>query len=125
MSLAVSMGHGGLSTRLFGRLSTLFRELNLIFSIRWSALGMIAVSAWPNSNLGNHPITAWSARHPAQRKNVARQIMILDSQRKKLMQNWNERLSTGREERDIHFEATKTISEYAEKARELGRIEVC
>jgi Protein of unknown function (DUF2958) len=118
---------------------------------------------------------------------VARQIMILDSQREKLMQNWNERLSTGREnhrpvvklfnpmgaatwllsemnpdepdecfglcdlgmgcpelgylnleelrevrlplglyiERDIHFEATKTISEYAAQARELGRIEVC
>jgi hypothetical protein len=28
-------------------------------------------------------------------------------------------------ERDEHFTATKTISEYAAKARELGRIEVC
>jgi len=28
-------------------------------------------------------------------------------------------------ERDIHFHATKTLSEYAEAARLLGRIEVC
>jgi Protein of unknown function (DUF2958) len=28
-------------------------------------------------------------------------------------------------ERDIHFNAKKSLSEYAAKARELGRIEVC
>lgn len=28
-------------------------------------------------------------------------------------------------ERDIHFNATKTLSEYADEARRLGRIEVC
>jgi len=28
-------------------------------------------------------------------------------------------------ERDIHFNAKKTLSEYAEEARRLGRIEVC
>lgn len=28
-------------------------------------------------------------------------------------------------ERDIHFRAHKTLSEYAAKARELGRIEIC
>jgi hypothetical protein len=28
-------------------------------------------------------------------------------------------------ERDIHFNATKTLSEYAAEARRLGRIEVC
>lgn len=28
-------------------------------------------------------------------------------------------------ERDIHFNATKTLSGYAEEARRLGRIEVC
>lgn len=50
---------------------------------------------------------------------MARQKMLLDEQRTQLIRNRRNI------ERDIHFEAKKTIGEYAAEAKVLGRIEVC